>query len=679
MKLVRNILLLGVGLVWGVRAMAQTDTVAMQLNVEDVVVTAAQHLFSNTSQGGNINLSTEKLHTLPRFGGSVDLLKLLQFTPGTSPTAEGNTGLFVRGGDSGQNLLLLNGAPLYAPSHLFGFFSTLNSAHIGGLTLLKSNIPSQYGSALSSVTDVRTHQHIPSRNTFEGNIGIIESDLATQLRVGERVGIFASARHSYASWLSKLITKENSLRYEFGDYGLGLTADLGKVGYLTLNTHFNNDRMRLSIPTYDSHGNMSWWNSSSSAILHSRIGDRTTMENTLYATLFDTSLDIFLANNRLLAYSKIGDYGLRNTTTTTWEQVTLTAGGEYAFRNILPQQLVSVLSAERHTPATTPTHEAALYGSVNWRAHKYLTLDAGLRLSMFASDGVWATPEPRIMATIPIGKSCSVWGSYNLLSQYIQNVTQSNTGFATDFYVGATRANPPQRAHNLSLGYKQSVLDGALSWSVEGFYRRMFNVVEYQTNISAIMAGNYAHSEYLYSGEGEAYGIETGIGYSSRKLNMQLNYTLARSLRQFEQLNYGRAFAARNDRRHNLSMIALYEPIPQLSLSATFTYASGAPYTTAIAVYIVGGSFLKEYGPYNGARLPDMHHLDVSATWWFRCSKGRRSGINLSIYNIYARRNPKMISWIVSKDKQDPTIIRIKENHHILYTIVPSVSWTFKF
>ena len=169
------------------------------------------------------------------------------------------------------------------------------------------------------------------------------------------------------------------------------------------------------------------------------------------------------------------------------------------------------------------------------------------------------------------------------------------------------------------------------------------------------------------------------MGYTTRKVNLQLNYTLARSMRQFSEINNGKAFAARNDRRHNFSMIALYEPSKRWSLSATFVYATGAAYTAPTAIYTVGGSILKEFGPYNGSRLPDMHRLDLSATWWMRCRMGRRSGLNFSIYNVYARNNPLMISWAVFYDHGDHSIIHISKRHHTLSTIIPSISWTFSF
>ena len=148
-------------------------------------------------------------------------------------------------------------------------------------------------------------------------------------------------------------------------------------------------------------------------------------------------------------------------------------------------------------------------------------------------------------------------------------------------------------------------------------------------------------------------------------------------MRQFEDINFGNPYPANSDRRHNLSMLATWQPSPRWSLSATFIYATGAPYTATKGVYISGNAFLKEYGAYNNGKLPDLHHLDLSATYWFKRSHDKHSGINISVYNIYAHKNPLMVSWKITVDEDKS--IHIKENMHILYTIMPSISWTFKF
>ncbi|MBQ5830447.1 MAG: TonB-dependent receptor plug domain-containing protein [Alistipes sp.] len=669
--------------VWGLRVAAQTDSVAMRVQLDDVTVTARSQTVSMPDNNGNTTISTELIHKLPRTAGAVDLVKLLQFTPGVMAVTDGGQGIFVRGSDIGQNRMLLNGAPVYTTSHLLGLFSVFNTPYVGGLSLMKSNIPAQYGSTLSSVTDVRTSMSIPKRTTVEANVGLIESDIAARVRISDRVALMGTARHSYASWLtSRLLIKRkgNELSYEFGDYALGLVVDLGSVGQLVVNSHFNHDRALADFFSYDSDGVLRLRNSSSSAQLRTYLGERTTMENVAYATLYDSRLDMDVVDNGVYIASGIKDFGLRNVTTSVWQRLTLTIGGEYACRIITPQTIHSTLTGGQEANAEPyPTSEMALYGSVRWTPHRHFELDAGLRISLFAGERVWVNPEPRVMIAVPFDNDARVWAVYNRTVQYLQYVPQSNTGIATDFIVAATSQNPPQKSNNFSVGYSQAALRNRLRWSVELFYRQLYGVVENKTNISIMLTGNQRFDETLLSGIGEAYGAELGVGYTSEKVDVQLNYTLSRSLRKFSQMNGGRVFPSHSDRPHNLSAMVIYTPAPRWSFGATFLYATGEPYTAPKSIYMVGGAILKEYGPYNGARLPQYHRLDLSATYWMPVKTVKRFGINLSVYNVYSRSNPQLISWPVYYDKADHSIIHIEQRTHSLFSLIPSLSLTVKF
>ena len=213
----RHLTLLIVLLAMANIARGQQDSTAMHISVDDVVITARQQILSLPDAKGNISINMDALNGVPRLGGAVDVLKLLQYTPGVATTQEGNTSLYVRGGDAGQSIVLLNGAPLYSPSHLLGFFSVLNTAHLSGLTLYKSGIPARYGSLTASITELRTHNHIPERVGIECNIGIIEADAAIKVPIGQRFALFASARHSYSSWLMNALINQATMSYDFGD------------------------------------------------------------------------------------------------------------------------------------------------------------------------------------------------------------------------------------------------------------------------------------------------------------------------------------------------------------------------------------------------------------------------------------------------------------------------------
>ena len=212
----------------------------MSVDVEQITVTGDKRVVTEADRYGNISINPKQLISMPRIAGSVDIVRALQFSPGVLVSKQGDSSIYVRGSDAGQNLTLLNNAPVYSPSHLFGIFSVFNSAHISGATFLKSSIPAQYGSALSSIMDIRTNSYIPQKFGIEGNLGLIEADLALQISLNKRGAIFLSARHSYISWLTAAMSKSNmNIMYEFGDFGATYVQDLGKAGKLLVVLHVN--------------------------------------------------------------------------------------------------------------------------------------------------------------------------------------------------------------------------------------------------------------------------------------------------------------------------------------------------------------------------------------------------------------------------------------------------------
>lgn len=654
----------------------------MSLNVETVTITGNKQIFSEADRNGNILINTKQLFSMPHFAGAVDIVRMLQFSPGVVTSNDGDAAIHVRGSDAGQNLTLLNNAPVYSPAHLFNFFSVFNAAHIGGATFVKSGMPVQYGSALSSVLDIRTHTYTTDKFGIEGNIGLIESDLALQIPLAKKGSLYISGRHSYISWLSSIISRiDMKVKYEFGDYGITYVQDAGKAGRLVINSHFNHDNGRVKLGLYDATANLSWWDSTSSAILTTQLGKRASMENTIYATIFKNYFAANLIGNFFETPAAVTDIGLRNRTKWTLNKIELLGGFDYAYRRIQPQDIHSTLAVQTTKASTLQnTHEAALFASALYKPLPLLEIDAGIRLSLYSIKGKeFFNPEPRIMISVPFANSARIWCAYNTTVQYLQLVPQSNASFATDFYLGSTSNHPPQISYSTSLGYSQSAFKNQLRWSVELFYRQMYNVLEFDARLNTMLSTTYNFDDFIYSGVGEAYGAEFMLSYSHPKVDIQTHYTLSRSIRRFKELNYGHPFASSTDRPHNLSVVAAYKPSPHWTLSATFLYATGGAYTAPTAIHMVGNAFVKEYGGYNAARLPDYHRLDLSVSYWFKTKHLQRNGINISVYNAYMRRNPMLLSWNIEEDKEQKGVYHIRVKGPALFEILPSISWTFKF
>lgn len=663
-------------------AYAQKDSVAMSVSVEQVTITGNKQVVSEADRYGNILINTKQLFSMPHFAGAVDIVRMLQFSPGVITPSDGDASIRVRGGDAGQNLTLLNNAPIYSPAHLFNFFSVFNTAHIGGATFIKSSMPVQYGSALSSVLDVRTHSYIPEKIGIEGNVGLIESDLALQIPIAKKSALYLSGRHSYVSWLTSFISKvDMSVKYEFGDYGVTYVQDVGKVGKLVVNTHFNHDKGRARLGLYDAAADMQWWDSTSSAVLTTQLGKSVSMENTLYATIFNNSFSANLIGNTLVVPAAVTDIGARNRTRWKRGWIEILGGFDYAYRRIQPQDIHSSLASLVEKKSTLQnTHESALFASVLFKPFRCLEIDAGARLSLYSIGGKeFFNPEPRVIVTVPFANNGRIWAMYNTTAQYLQLVPQSNASFASDFYLGSTEKHPPQISYCSSFGYAQSALDNKLRWSVELFYRQMYNVLEFDARLNTMLSTSYDFDDYIYSGVGEAYGAEFMLSYSHAKFDIQAFYTLSRSIRQFKELNNGNPFASSADRPHNLSLMAAYKPTPRWTISATFLYATGGAYTAPTSIHMIGGSFVKEYGAYNAARLPDYHRLDFSVSYWFKSKRFQRNGINISIYNLYMRRNRMLLSWDITEDEEKEGTYHIKVRGPWLFRILPSISWNFRF
>jgi hypothetical protein len=499
--------------------------------------------------------------------------------------------------------------------------------------------------------------------------------------MGKKSALFLSARHSYISWLVKAISKvDMSVAYEFEDYGLTYVQDLGKVGKLVVNSHFNNDKGDANLSLYDTAAYLQWWDSTSSAVLKSKLGDNLSMENTIYATIFKNKFSANFLGNDFASPAGVTDIGYKSNIEWARDKFTLRGGVNYAYRLVHPQSMISSIAAQEKTSHTQHTHETAIFASALYKPWQCLELEAGGRFSIYniGSDNFYNF-EPRVLVAVPFAKSGRAWAAYNKTVQYLQLIPQSNASFATDFYLSSNGEHPPQISHSFSLGYSQSAFNQQLRWSAELFYRQMYNVLEFDARLNTMLSTNYDIYDYIYSGVGEAYGAEFMLSYSHPKFDIQTHYTISRSLRCFKRLNRGKPFASTTDRPHNLSLLATYHPTKQWSFSATFLYATGGAYTAPTAIEMVGGSFLKEYGAYNGARLPDYHRLDLSVTYWFKSKKFQRNGINLSVYNVYMHRNPMLLSWDIQQDKEREDVYIIRDASPTLFEILPSISWTFKF
>ncbi len=665
------------------------DTISHDYRIDRVVV-GSQRAPSplGSIADGRFRLLMRNSGSLPRFAGSIDPMRMLQLMPGVQTAAEGNSGLYVRGNDAGQNIVLLNQAPLYAHSHLLGFFSIFNPGQISSFELCKTGGGRIETAMQPATVIVQSREETDVAWGAEGDIGIIAAQATVTAPLGRRAALFLSGRRSYTGWLIGALSSksEDDLRYRLQDYDATLAWQLNDRNKLIVNGHYGDDHTRIAYNDGLLGGRLRWYTCVASAVLRSELSPAVRMENTLYYSHLDTRLIASTTGIDAEAPSGIGDLGYKHSTRWRVGGIQLAAGLQYAYRRIRPQHIASDyggFSAAEPGPRYV-THEWAPFVGATLPLARNLSCDIALRYGFYLLQGADRitsyrdhAPQPSVVLDWQVARNGRLRGSYNFTTQYIHKVPSSNVSFATDFWMAPTRNTPPQHTHHAALGYFAEAADGRINFSVEAYYQRMYRVLEYNAPLTGMVNNRYELERYIHSGDGEAYGAELMLSYAGRRCNGWISYTLGKSVRKFDALNDGRPFPASLDRRHDLSLSLSYTPAERWELSTVFVYASGGAYTATRDIFIAGGSFVRGHGSYNGARLPDYHRLDLSVTYWLR-RQPWRSGINLSIYNLYAHRNPLYISWPILADKEKREY-QIHPRRHYLYSIIPSVSWIFKF
>ena len=622
---------------------------------------------------------------LPRFAGVSDPLRAVRLLPGVQTAVDGNSGLYIRGNDAGRSSVLLNDAPLYAPYHLFGLFSTLDPGHVGSIELDKSGMGATAGISPGAALRVRTAEEVPERPGVEGEVGIIAAQATTALPLGRnrKGALYLSGRRSYAEWLVALLGASDDLKYTFQDYDATIIWEPTPAHKLIVNGHYGDDRLRTHLDRYDLSSRIRGHGSTSSARLESRLTEQLTLEQTLYLSDFANRLDLGITGISIALPSSLVDVGYKNAL--GWHRgiCDLRAGVAYAFRRLRPQYPESDRSAEN---PLYRTHEVAPYVAADIAAHERISVELALRYALYVMRHrdtgeryTHTSPEPGLTIEYRPATHHRLRAVYTYGAQFIALVPASDACFSTDFWMPATAAHPPMTCHDVTLSYHAALLDRRLQLSAETYYRRMRRLVECDLPLPGLLLRPSQLESRIYSGDGEAYGVELTAAYTSRRLHGRVSYTLGRAVRRFAELNDGRPFPARQDRRHDLALALVWSPTPRWDASAVFVCSSGAPYTAPTSYRVEGGLSTRDSEAYNGSRLPVYHRLDLSVTRWLgRRDDNRHNGINLSISNCYSRRNPFFSAWSVwfqEEGIQSP----VSRLERYLYGVIPSLSWIFRF
>ncbi|MCB9354010.1 MAG: TonB-dependent receptor [Saprospiraceae bacterium] len=655
----------------------------------------------SNNEMGVARLSPAEIRSVPVIFGEPDILKTLQLMPGVQSAGEGNTGFFVRGGASDQNLILLDEAPVYNASHLLGFFSVFNSDAIKDVTLYKGNMPAEYGGRASSVLDVRMKEGNNQKFGVSGGIGLIASKLTVEGPIVKDKGSFVvSGRRTYADMFLKL-SKEESVRKSslyFYDLNMKSNYRLGERDRIFLSGYFGRDNFGMRDLFGFDWGNATAtlrWNHLFSEKLFSNTS--AIFSNYNYKIRLETDSSSSLAINsgiRDLNFKQ--DFG--------WflsESHTVKFGANAIYHRFAPGEIKTGEGSSFNSMVLEDRYalESSAYLQDSWTISPRLSAEIGIRYSRFnylgpgtAYDfdqdgnvtgeeeyGEWENIktyggwEPRLSLRYQLNDVSAVKASLNRNYQYMHLLSNSTTGTPTDLWMPSTNNIDPQISDQVAVGYFRNFADNTLEFSMEAYYKRMNNLIDYR-NGADLFFNKTIESELVY-GKGEAYGMELLLRKTRGRLTGWVSYTLSRTLREFDAVNDGDPYPARQDRIHDLSIVGMYDISRRWKFSATWVFNTGDAATFPSGSYEFEGRRIPYYTERNGYRFPNYHRLDLGATFIARKTSRYESSWNFSVYNAYGRQNTYAISFAANED--DPQ--KNEATQIALFRWIPSATWNFKF
>ncbi len=686
--------------------------------VIDEIVVTAEAADNNVS---DIQMSVEKLDIqtvkkMPALLGEVEIIRSLQLLPGVTSVGEGATGFNVRGGSIDQNLVLLDEAPVYNSSHLFGFFSVFNPDAVKDVKLYKGGIPARYGGRLASILDVRMKEGNSKNLEVNGGVGLIFSRLSVEAPlIKDKASFIVAARRSYIDVLAGPFLNE-----DFEDTVLNFYD-------LTLKTNYNiNDKNRLFLSGYFGRDNFGFgnaagfnWGNSTGTLRWNHLFSQRLFSN---ITLFYSDYDYKIAFgedavNRFDWNASIENISIKPELTFFLNPNNIIRfGGQSIYYTFKPGTAVGVSEGETRDISLDNKFalENGLYIENENNFDNGIKLNYGLRLSMFSYLGEgtayfyednepgtrktvtgqetfdswesiqnYARLEPRFSIKLPLNEESSVKASYNRTAQYIHLVSNTIASTPVDVWTPSTNNIQPAMADQVALGYFKNFGDNVYELSTETYYKKTQHLVDYIDGADLLL--NEFLEGSLLDGKGRAYGLEMQLKKNKGKLTGWMSYTLAKSELFVDGINNNEWYPSRFDQIHNFSLTSFYEFNDRWSVSANFVYITGTPATFPTSRYEVGPYIVPHNAnnTRNNLRIPAYHRLDLSAT-----RKGKKSSENdkwvgewvFSVYNVYSKKNPFGIYFrqgdVVSPGQvQNTEAVRLS----VIGNFIPSISYNFKF
>ncbi|MFK7935478.1 MAG: TonB-dependent receptor [Saprospiraceae bacterium] len=683
------------------------------LELEEVVVKANSFEEQlNSTQMSVEQITAREAKLLPAFLGEVDVLKTIQLKPGIPSGSEGSTGLFVRGGGSDQNLIVLDEALVYNPNHLFGFFSTFNADAVKDLKLYKGGFPAQYGGRLSSVIDVKLKEGNNKKYSAAGGIGLISSRLTVEGPIQKNKSSFiVSGRRTYVDIFTNAINRGNKKAFEDGeredftqipayffyDLNTKVNFQLGEKDRLFVSGYFGRDEFNFEDDFFNFKFN---WGNATGTTRWNHIFNNKLFANTTF-TFSDYQYNI---TNEVTGFSFDLGSKIRDSNLKTDFYYNLNNRHEIRFGAAATYHQFEVgrLKAGSDDGSVSFSGgddfdgtEFGIYASDDFKVNDKLTMNYGLRLSGFSNDGkTYFGVEPRFATNYKVNDRFSLKGSYARMMQYVHLISNTGIALPTDIWYPSTQNVKPQISDQVAIG--GSYLIGR-DWFItnEYYYKNLQNQVDFIDG-AQLFANEKLEEEFAF-GRGYAYGMELGVEKKEGRLTGWMGYTLAwvrrgdfRGIKR--DIMDGRYFRPNYDRRHDISLVLLYELSKKITVTATYVYGSGD------LAWLPGGRFTFQdiygastqpvvpiFGDRNNYRLPSFQRMDVGVVFKFEPKWGE-SDLTVSVFNALDRRNAFFLflepEFAEGTDTEGNLIQfpeRVAAKQVSLFPILPSVTYNFKF
>jgi outer membrane receptor protein involved in Fe transport len=673
---------------------------------------------------GRVDLHAARIKSIPALFGEADLFRAILFVPGVQPASEGKSTFSVRGGSPDQNLILLDGVPVYNPNHVFGFLSIFNTDAIKKVTIYKSSFPARFGGRLSSVVDIATKDG--NKQTFSGSVTVglpaVKLDIEGPI-IKDKTSFTFSARRTYIDFILNALNNDiedntSNTNLFFHDLNAKINHRIDNKTFIYISVYNGRDVMdeKTGVKNWETNHVYSsqrydWGNSIVTGKISSALRPNLFFKSALTFNQYNYKLKtadkyMFTDENKIehntykdfLFSSSIRDYSV----STDFEysmhpKHKIYFGGLFMHHRFSPEVISFSVKGDSivktdNKPKITHARESALYVEDEWDITEHINMNAGLRFSAFNVDKqTYSALDPRLTLRFLLNKRISLQASYTKMQQYIHLLSNSAALFQTDLWVPVTGRVKPMRSNQYSFGIFHELTPHVLL-SVESYYKDMQNVVEYKdgasfTGVSAGWEGK------IEAGIGRAYGVEFSVQKQAGKFTGTVSYTLSKTERRFDEINYGKWFPARYDRRHLLNIICAYKASDKFNFTAAWVYHSGSRITLPLMTFVPPDvpdrnnnqgiiADLMELDNRNNYKMPPYHRLDLGVDYTF----GKRSErqyfiLAANIYNAYNRMNPYRL--IIESDMHHSSTGEHTYTRNLkqitLFAIVPALSLAYHF